>query len=193
MLEWHGTSVVSFKVDTRMAAGPRVIRSASTTKLSGEFLVDMGKFVVFEDIGGDVLRGVILSLSLYIPPTRRPPKMTKLGGQVVIFALVYITVRLTFCVVVMTAHTRAPSALFCVLFCHPPCSAQTVYLSGNVPVQGFPHATVLDQARLESVQRSWAIKLNNDDDDMRDKKYWEMTVHPARSQARSSGASMNKS
>ena len=100
--------------------------------------------------------------------------MTKLGGQVVIFALVYITVRLTFCVVVMTAHTRAPSALFCVLFCHPPCSAQTVYLSGNVPVQGFPHATVLDQARLESVQRSWAIKLHNNDDDMRDKKYWEI-------------------
>ena len=57
-----GTAMLaSFKVDTRMAVGPRVIRSASATKLLGEFLVDMGKFVVFEDIGGDVLRGVILS------------------------------------------------------------------------------------------------------------------------------------
>lgn len=100
--------VVGFMVDMYMAAGPRQVRSASAMALTSQFVVDQGTFVVFEDVHGDVLRGVVLAVSLYIPPEKKAPKLAKWGGQVVLFAYVYIAVRLTYCVVVMAAQHPRP-------------------------------------------------------------------------------------
>lgn len=112
--------VAGFKVDMYMTAGPRQVRSASAMALTSQFVVDQGTFVVFEDVHGDVLRGVVLAVSLYIPPEKKAPKLREWGGQVVLFAYVYIAVRLTYCVVVMARPAPAPTAT------HPPCSALRV-------------------------------------------------------------------
>ena len=47
-------------------------------------------------------------------------------------------------------------------------------------LDGYPHATVVDEARMKSVQDSYAIRLNGDDLDLLDSKYWSMVVPPNR-------------
>ena len=47
-------------------------------------------------------------------------------------------------------------------------------------LDGYPHATVVDEARMQSVQGSYAIRLHGDDLDLRDRKYWSMVVPPSR-------------
>ena len=53
-------------------------------------------------------------------------------------------------------------------------------MDGNVKLDGYPHATVVDEARMKSVQDSYAIRLNGDDLDLLDSKYWSIVVPPNR-------------
>ena len=95
-----------------------------------------------KDGTGAVVRGVIMSMMLYMPPSRGTAKAVACGGQVVIFAFVYVAVRFTWQIVVL--HGRLN--LVPVLLAHRSCllAAQTIYESKNVMVEGFPQAAVID-------------------------------------------------
>ena len=99
-----GTFVVSSLLNT----SGRNVRSATAKMLPTEYKMKMGSMVIFQDKNSDVLRGSILSMSMYIPPLEGEAKVTVCRGQMVIFAFVFVAVSACFRVVVRSAPPRAP-------------------------------------------------------------------------------------
>ncbi len=99
-----GTFVVSSLLNT----SGRNVRSATSKMLPTEYKMKMGSMVIFQDKNSDVLRGSILSLSMYIPPDGGEAKVTVCNGQMVIFAFVFVAVSACFRMVVRSAPPRAP-------------------------------------------------------------------------------------
>ena len=62
-----------------------------------------GAHVAFKDENGDVLRGTVLTMSLYMPASKGGSKATICGEQVVVFAFVFVAVRMTWQLVVRLA------------------------------------------------------------------------------------------
>jgi len=93
--------LVSFRAPHRGAHGkPRKTRAVGALR-EGSFDARGGSHVAFKDGTGAVVRGVIMSMMLYIPPTRGTAKAVACGDQTVIFAFVYVAVRFTWQIVVL--------------------------------------------------------------------------------------------
>ena len=109
--------LVSFHAPHRGAHGKRGKTRAVGALQEGSFDARGGTHVAFKDGTGAVVRGVILSMMLYIPPSRGTAKAVACGGQVVIFAFVFVAVRFTWQIVVL--HGRLN--LVPVLLAHRSC------------------------------------------------------------------------
>ena len=89
----------------------------------GTFDARGGTHVAFKDGNGAVVRGVIMSLMLYIPPTKGTARAVVCGEQMVIFAFVYVAVRFTWQIVVL--HGRLNLVPVCSPFL-PACGADNL-------------------------------------------------------------------
>ena len=141
--------LVSFQAPHRGACGRRGKTRGGGALEEGTFDARGGTHVAFKDGNGAVVRGAVLAMMLYMPPSRGAAKAVACGGQVVIFAFVYVAVRFTWQIVVL--HGRLN--LVPVLLAHRSCllAAQTIYESKNVMVEGFPQAAVIDKVRFRNV------------------------------------------
>ena len=158
---------------------PRRSGSDGTTRRRGTPLVDPGAtnaraggHVAFKDANGDALRGVIMAMSLYLPAKTSASQATKCGGQVVVFAFVFVAVRLTWQLVVRLAgptsfHSPVHSPVL------PPME-QTLYESKNVAVEGCPRAVVTDPTYLDSVRAAYSKELAVEDRKEDDSDYWNL-------------------
>ena len=135
--------LVSFGAPHRGAPGGHKRTRNVGALREGSFDARGGSHVAFKDGTGAVVRGVIMSMMLYMPPSRGTAKAVACGGQVVIFAFVYVAVRFTWHIVVLLVRLN----LVPVLLAHRSCllAAQTMYESKNVMVEGFPQAAVIDK------------------------------------------------
>ena len=134
-----------------------------------------GAHVAFTDANGDVLRGVILTMSLYVPSQGKNHAVL-CGGQTVVFAFVFVAIRMSWAFVV----THRPSNPVPVVPIHPfrlP-AEQTLYESLHTAVEGFPQAVVVDAEWVKCVHEAHAGKLAKDDLKAADKSYWHLTVTP---------------
>ena len=110
--------LVSFRAPHRGAQhGKRGKTRAVGALQEGSFDARGGSHVAFKDGTGAVVRGVIMSMMLYIPPSRGTAKAVACGEQMVIFAFVYVAVRFTWQIVVL--HGRLN--LVPVLLAHRSC------------------------------------------------------------------------
>ena len=87
--------LVSFGAPHRGAPGGHKRTRAVGALREGNFDARGGTHVAFKDGTGAVVRGVIMSMMLYIPPSRGTAKAVACGEQMVIFAFVYVAVRFT--------------------------------------------------------------------------------------------------
>ena len=109
--------LVSFQAPHRGACGRRGKTRGGGALEEGTFDARGGTHVAFKDGNGAVVRGVIMSLMLYIPPTKGTARAVVCGEQMVIFAFVYVAVRFTWQIVVL--HGRLN--LVPVLLAHRSC------------------------------------------------------------------------
>ena len=110
--------LVSFHAPHRGAQhGKRGKTRAVGALQEGSFDARGGSHVAFKDGTGAVVRGVIMSMMLYIPPSRGTARAVVCGEQMVIFAFVYVAVRFTWQIVVL--HGRLN--LVPVLLAHRSC------------------------------------------------------------------------
>ena len=172
--------LASFQAPHRGACGRRGGKTRAVGALQeGTFDARGGTHVAFKDGNGAVVRGVIMSLMLYIPPTKGTARAVVCGEEMVIFAFVYVAVRFTWQIVVL--HGRLN--LVPVLLAHRSCllAAQTIYEDKNVVVEGFPQATVIDQARLSAVNKANAERLEDVEVSLANMKLWQLACVPAES------------
>ena len=133
--------------------------------------------MAFKDGTGAVVRGVIMSMMLYIPPSRGTARAVACGEQMVIFAFVYVAVRFTWQIVVL--HGRLN--LVPVLLAHRSCllAAQTIYESKNVMVEGFPQAAVIDKVRFKNVYNANTERLKDAQVALVNQKLWQLATVPS--------------
>ena len=127
--------------------------------------------MAFKDANGDALRGVIMAMSLYMPAKTSASQATNCGEQVVVFAFVFVAVRLTWQLVVRLAgptsfHSPVHSPVL------PPME-QTLYESKNVAVEGCPRAVVTDPTYLDSGRAAYSKELAVEDRKEDDSDYWK--------------------
>ena len=159
---------------------PRRSGSDGTKRRRGAPLVDPGStnaraggHVAFKDANGDALRGVIMTMSLYLPAKTSASQATNCGEQVVVFAFVFVAVRLTWQLVVRLAgptsfHSPVHSPVL------PPME-QTLYESKNVAVEGCPRAVVTDPTYLDSVRAAYSKELDEEKKED-DSDYWNLVT-----------------
>ena len=108
--------------------------------------------MAFKDNTGDVLRGVILAMSLYVPAGEGTSKADLSSAQTVVFAFVFVAVRMSWALVVKSIANRIP--FHCCQFTRSRLPArQMLYESSHIPVDGFPQAAVVDDTYFAYVHR----------------------------------------
>lgn len=135
-----------------------------------------GGHVAFKDANGGALRGVIMTMSLYLPASRGASLATNCGDQVVVFAIVFVAVRLTWQLVVRLAGPTSFHSLVHSLVLPP--MEQTLYESKDVAVEGCPRAVVCDPTYLTGVHAAYSKELAIEANKVGDSVYWRLTRVP---------------
>ena len=167
--------LVSFELPCRAGgAGQKRVRGAHAG-LQGSALAEAGAHVAFRDANGDVLRGVVMAFVLYVPPLKGKSKADALSSQTVVFAFVFVAVRMSAAVVVQQRQSNPVPLLPASPV--PLLPAQTLFESANVEVEDFPQAVLVDKAYTDYVKEQHKAELvqhyarqNNE--------YWNLTLVP---------------
>ena len=175
--------LVSFQAPHRGACGRRGKTRGGGALEEGTFDARGGTQVAFKDGNGAVVRGVIMSLMLYIPPTKGTARAVVCGEQMVIFAFVYVAVRFTWQIVVLHGRLNLVPVCSPFLLAHRSCllAAQTIYEDKNVEVEGFPKATVIDGPRLLAVNNANPRLLVDVELALDNLKLWQLCCVPGES------------
>ena len=167
--------LVSFELPRRAAVAGQKRQRGAHTGMQGRCLAKAGELVAFKDAKGDLLRGSILAFVLYVPPLKGKPKVDPMSGQTVVFAFVFVAVRMSAAFVVQQRQSSPVPLLPASPV--PLLPAQTLFESANVEVDGFPQAAVVDKAYADYMKEQHKGELvehfarqNN--------KYWNLTVVP---------------
>ena len=176
--------LASFQAPHRGACGRRGGKTRAVGALQeGTFDARGGTHVAFKDGNGAVVRGVIMSLMLYIPPTKGTARAVVCGEQMVIFAFVFVAVRFTWQIVVLHGRLNLVPVCSPFLLAHRSCllAAQTIYEDKNVEVEGFTQAVVIDKARLFAVNNANAERLEDVEVSLANMKLWQLACVPGES------------
>ena len=167
--------LVSFELPRRAAVAGQKRQRGAHTGMQGTCLAKAGGLVAFKDAEGDLLRGSILAFVLYVPPVKGKPKVDLMSGQTVVFAFVFVAVRMSAAFVVQQRQSSPVPLLPASPV--PLLPAQTLFESANVEVEDFPQAAVVDKAYADYMKEQHKGELvehfarqNN--------KYWNLTVVP---------------
>ena len=98
--------LVSFELPRRAAVAGQKRQRGAHTGMQGTCLAKAGGLVAFKDAEGDLLRGSILSFLLYVPPVKGKPKVDLMSGQTVVFAFVFVAVRMSAAFVVQQRQSN---------------------------------------------------------------------------------------
>ena len=167
--------LVSFELPRRAAVAGQKRQRGAHTGMQSRCLAKAGGLVAFKDANGDLLRGSILAFVLYVPPVKGKPKVDPMSSQTVVFAFVFVAVRMSAAFVVQQRQSSPVPLLPASPV--PLLPAQTLFESANVEVDGFPQAAVVDKAYADYMKEQHKGELvehfarqNN--------KYWNLTVVP---------------
>ena len=167
--------LVSFELPRRAGGAGQKRGRGAHAGLQGSNLAEAGAHVAFKDVKGDVLRGVIMAFALYVPALKGKSKADALSGQTVVFAFVFVAVRMSWAFVVQQRQSNPVPLLPASPV--PLLPAQTLFESAAVEVEGFPQAALVDKAYGEYVHKLHAdalvqhfAKQNNE--------YWYLTTAP---------------
>ena len=116
-----------------------------------------------------------MAFVLYVPPLKGKSKADALSSQTVVFAFVFVAVRMSAAFVVQQRQSNPVPLLPASPV--PLLPAQTLFESANVEVEGFPQAALVDKDYGHYVHKLHADKLvahfakqNNE--------YWNLTTAP---------------
>ena len=100
-------STSSCRADLGLLVGREGTRQrGQAVGLQGRASARAGAHVAFKDSNGDVLRGVILTMSLYVPSQGKCLAVA-CGGQTVLFAYVFVAIRMSWAMVVTNASPES--------------------------------------------------------------------------------------
>ena len=173
----NASCVVNFEVSRRprLASGPRRQRGQAVG-LQGRASARAGAHVAFKDSNGDVLRGVILTMSLYVP-SQGKCLAGACGGQTVLFAYVFVAIRMSWAMVVTHRQNRTPFQ-WCPLTRSRLPVEQTLYESLHTAVEGFPQAVVVDAEVVQCAKQAHSAELARVNQTSANVMYWQLTVVP---------------
>ena len=173
----NASCVVNFEVSRRprIAGGPRRQRGQAVG-LQGRASARAGAHVAFKDSHGDVLRGVILTMSLYVPSQGKCLAVA-CGGQTVLFAYVFVAIRMSWAMVVTHRQNRTPFQ-WCPLTRSRLPVEQTLYESLHTAVEGFPQAVVVDAEVVQCAKQAHSAELARVNQTLANLTYWQLTVVP---------------
>ena len=167
--------LVSFELPRRAAVAGQKRQRGAHTGMQSRCLAKAGGLVAFKDANGDLLRGSILAFVLYVPPVKGKPKVDTMSSQTVVFAFVFVAVRMSAAFVVQQRQSSPVPLLPASPV--PLLPAQTLFESANVEVEDFPQAVLVDKAYTDYVKEQHKGELvqhyarqNNE--------YWNLTVCP---------------
>ena len=171
----HTDCLVSFELPRRAGGAGQKRPRGAHTGLQGSCLAKAGEHVAFKDVNGDVLRGVVISFVLYVPPLKGKSKADALSGQTVVFAFVFVAVRMSAAFVVQQRQSNPVPLLPASPV--PLLPAQTLFESAAVEVEGFPQAAVVDKDYGQYVHGLYADQLVQHFVEQNN-KYWKLSAVP---------------